>query len=120
MICQWETARFAHFLRFEKGHSKRAGTSPRMIWRDAPAVTTEGDEVKISASVTAPQGLRIEEIMRTLQNQRVRHPPSALPTYSESNANDILLTRLMGERISEYNPVRRPPEAVIVYLKNRM
>src|SRR5712692_7462656 len=40
-------ARIAHFLQKKLGIRKERGTSPRMIWRDAAAVTTEDDDGKI-------------------------------------------------------------------------
>jgi len=73
---------------------------PRMIWRDAPEVTTEDDEVEISASVIAPQRVTHRKKTRTLENQRGAAPASA--TYNGSYANDILRPRLVSERISEY------------------
>ena len=44
--------------------------------RHTPAVTTKGEELEISASVMAPKWVTHRRGARTLQNQRVRHPPA--------------------------------------------
>src|SRR5712692_1524560 len=82
----------------KKGIRKERGTSPGMIWRDAPAVTTEGDEVEISASVIARQRVTHRRKTRTLKNQRVRHPPPPYLTAKVCGGRrGALLLKLLDE-----------------------
>jgi len=54
-----------------------------MIWRDAPLVTTEDDEVEIPASVKGRKGLRIEGKPARLKATTLRHP-YLLPTMGRT------------------------------------
>jgi len=69
------SARIARFLQKKLGIRKDWATSPRMIWRDVPGVTTEVDEGEISTSVKAPQ--------------RVTHRRTAAPLKTKGCATRV-------------------------------
>ena len=75
---------------------------------------TEGDEMKISAPVKAPQGIAHkrkaaagEVKTRTLEKHKDAAPTCTLPTHKGSRANDILAQWLRGR--AEVRKISLPP-----------